>query len=165
MKGYYHNEEASAEALRDGWFHTGDLGKLAKNGALVITGRKKSMIVATNGKKIFPEELEAYLEKNDIVKESFVYADDKNGKQIIVAAVYPDEGAVVKELGLQPTDEGFMEAQKELFSALVSRINASFPAYKHISRLVIRKTPFEKTTTQKIRRNAEGNKNETDAIV
>ena len=165
MKGYYHNEEASAEALRDGWFHTGDLGKLAKNGALVITGRKKSMIVATNGKKIFPEELEAYLEKNDVVKESFVYADDKNGKQIIVAAVYPDEGAVVKTLGLQPTDEGFVQAQKELFSALVSRINASFPAYKHISRLVLRKTPFEKTTTQKIRRNAEGNKNETDAEV
>ncbi len=165
MKGYYRNEEATEEALRDGWFHTGDLGKMEKNGAFVITGRKKSMIVANNGKKIFPEELEAYLEKNEVVKEAFAYAEDKNGKQIIVAAVYPDEAAVAKELGLAPTDEGYMDAQKELFSSLISHINASFPAYKHISKLVIRKTPFEKTTTQKIRRNAEGNKNETDEAV
>lgn len=165
MKGYYRNEEATAEALRDGWFHTGDLGKVAKNGAFIITGRKKSMIVANNGKKIFPEELEAYLEKDEIVGEAFVYAEDKNGKQIIVAAVYPNETAVAKAVGLEPTDEGFGEAQKQLFSSLISRINASFPVYKHISKLIIRKTPFEKTTTQKIRRNAEGNKNETDAEI
>ena len=76
MLGYYNNESATAQAFKEGWFCTGDLGRFSKDGSLFITGRKKDLIVLSNGKKVFPEEIEALINKIDIVEESMVYEDN-----------------------------------------------------------------------------------------
>ena len=76
MLGYYHNEEATAEAIRDGWLYTGDYGYMDKDGFLYVSGRKKSVIVTKNGKNIFPEEVEYYLSKSDYIEEVLVHGVD-----------------------------------------------------------------------------------------
>ena len=80
MLGYYKNEEATKEAIVDGWFHTGDIGYIDKEGYITITGRKKDMIVLKNGKKIFPEEIESLINKLPYVSESMVFGKIKNTK-------------------------------------------------------------------------------------
>ncbi len=157
MLGYYKNEEATNEVLTDGWFHTGDLGMRLKNGAFRITGRKKSMIVSPTGKKIFPEELEAYFYKDATVNECMVYAEEKDGNQQIVVSVYPDSAEMTRVLGLSPEDPDFAAGQRAHLLGLVKSVNGLFPVYKHIRKLVIRREEFEKTTTRKIKRSAPEN--------
>ncbi|MBP3917780.1 MAG: AMP-binding protein [Clostridia bacterium] len=160
MLGYYKNPDATAEVLRDGWFHTGDLACQKKNGAYKITGRMKSMIVSPNGKKIFPEELEAYLMRYPVISECMVYAEEKNGVPQICAAVYPDKAEVAALIGENEVDSASMEKLRIVLYDLVREVNQSLPPYKHIRRLVIRKNEFLKTTTKKIRRSDPEN---TDA--
>jgi long-chain acyl-CoA synthetase len=76
MMGYYKNEELTNTVLKDGWFYTGDLGYKDKDGFFYITGRKKNVIVTKNGKNIFPEEVESYLNKSPYILESLVYEKD-----------------------------------------------------------------------------------------
>ena len=168
MLGYYNNEEATAEVLRDGWFHTGDLAMQTPTGAYRITGRMKSMIVSPTGKKIFPEELEAYFMKNPLVAECLVYAEEKNEGQTLCVAVYPDKAELIKLLELDPdTDLAALSEEdtaraKTLLLDIVRSVNTAFPAYKHIRKLVIRKTEFLKTTTRKITRNAPENASDAE---
>lgn len=160
MLGYYKNPEETARVMtHDGYFRTGDLARQKPNGAYQIAGRAKSMIVSPGGKKIFPEELELYLEKSEYIKESLVYEEnDENGRRI-VAAVITDEENVSSKLGMKPTDKGYLEAEKQLISKTVKDVNAQFPNYKHIGKICIRKKDFVKTTTKKIKRNAPDNVN------
>ncbi|MGM9625304.1 MAG: AMP-binding protein, partial [Eubacteriales bacterium] len=109
MLGYYRNPDATAEVLRDGWFYTGDLAQVTKSGAYRITGRQKSMIVSQTGKKIFPEELESYLQRSPVIAECMVYAEEKNGVQQICAAVYPDKTETEKVLGISDNDAQYTE--------------------------------------------------------
>ena len=74
MLGYYQNEEATNEVLKDGWFYTGDLARIDEEGYIFICGRKKSVIVLKNGKNIFPEEMEGLINRIEGVKESFIFA-------------------------------------------------------------------------------------------
>ena len=93
MKGYYKDPEATAAVIdADGWFHTGDVGEInPKNNCLTITGRLKSMIVLSNGKKIFPEEIEFLLNQNPVVRESLVWGEmDANGEVVVAAKVVLD---------------------------------------------------------------------------
>lgn len=76
MLGYYNDEEATKEVLEDGWFRTGDLAKIDEDGYIFICGRKKSVIVLKNGKNIFPEEMEALVNKIEGVKESFILVNN-----------------------------------------------------------------------------------------
>ena len=153
MLGYYENEEATKEALKDGWFHTGDLGYQDKDGYIFITGRKKDMIVLKNGKKVFPEEVEAMVNKIDLVKESMVFGmpneSNKNDVKLTVKVVY-DENVAKEEY------EGKSEEElKEIIWEQIKEINKTFPPYKYIKNMILTDKELIKTTTLKIKRNEE----------
>ncbi len=134
MLGYYKKPEQTAEAIVDGWFHTGDYGYMNKKGQLLITGRKKNIIVLDNGKNIYPEELEKYIYTLPYVKDAVVYDSDDNGKLVLCAEIYAD-----KEL-LGDTD----------VNADVCGVLAELPSYKQISKIVMRDEEFPKNASQKI---------------
>lgn len=156
MLGYYENPELTAQVIKDGWFHTGDLGYLDSEGFLYITGRKKNVIVTYNGKNIFPEEIELHLDRSEWIAESMVVGEEGADQETrIKAFLYLNEEKVLselKQLGLSPDSP---EAEKEinrLVGEEINRINLTLSSYKRIRRYVIRKTEFVKTTTRKIRR-------------
>lgn len=151
MIGYYNMPEETAKAIQDGWFHTGDLGKIDNNGYLYITGRCKSVIVTKNGKNIYPEEVEYYLNDNPLISESLVLGiqKDHDDETYINAQIYPNIEAMTEYLkGSVPTKEEI----KKMMSDVVANVNSKLPNYKHIKNFVIRDHEFEKTTTQKIKR-------------
>ena len=153
MLGYYEMPELTNEVLKDGWFHTGDLGFFDKDGLLYITGRSKSMIVLKNGKKIFPEELETLLNRIDLVEECMVFGledeKDKNDIKLAVKVVYNKE--IIKEKYNYKTEE---ELKKILWDK-IKEVNTTFPRYKHIQHLVTSYDELIKTTTKKIKRQEE----------
>ena len=157
MLGYYENKEATDEVLKDGWFYTGDYGRLSEDGFIRFEGRKKNIIIAKNGKNVYPEELETMLSKSDYVAECMVYGhEDEEGETQIHAQIFPDMSAIELKLGSNP-DEAKV---KELIQSVVDDVNKNNPVWKYIRKTIIRKTEFEKTTTKKIKRFAEANKEE-----
>ena len=153
MLGYYNNEEANKESLKDGWFYTGDLGYFDKDNFLYISGRCKSVIVLKNGKNIFPEEMETLVNRIDGVKESMIYGKPEEGNEddvkICVKIVYDKE--IMKEThGLE--DE---EKIKEYMWQKVKEINKTMPTYKYIKEVIVTDEELIKTTTQKIKRHEE----------
>ena len=157
MLGYYNNPEATANVMKDGWFHTGDLGKIDENGYLYITGRCKSVIVTKNGKNIYPEEVEYYLNDNPLISEALVQGiqEDNDDETYIKAQIYPNLEAISEYLkGSVPTKEEI----KKIISDVVSSVNSKLPNYKHIKGFIIRDKEFEKTTTQKVKRYGENMK-------
>ena len=146
MKGYYKNQAQTDKVMVDGWFYTGDLGYKDKNGNYHITGRCKNVIVTTNGKNVYPEELEYYLSKESVVDECVVYCE---GDDIISAEILPSMDDVEKKLRKQaPSDDEIHAAVKEA----VRGVNKNLPGYKRIRKVTIRKEAFDKTTTHKIKR-------------
>lgn len=151
MLGYYEDEEKTKQTIIDGWFHTGDLGKIDKNGYLYITGRCKSVIVTKNGKNIYPEEVEYYLNDNPLISEALVLGVQKENddETYINAQIYPNIEAITEHLkGSVPTKEEIWK----IISDVVSNVNNKLPNYKHIKSFGIRDKEFEKTTTKKIKR-------------
>lgn len=149
MLGYYENEEATNEVLQDGWFNTGDLGYIDKDGFLFITGRKKDMIVLKNGKKIFPEEVETLVNHIDGVAESIIYGVSEDGgisfDKIMCKAVYDK-------------NEFKDKTEEEIYEFIwqrIKEINKTLPMYKYIKGLTLTDVPLIKTTTNKIKRNEE----------
>jgi len=102
MIGYYENEEATKEVLKDGWFYTGDLGYIDEDGFIYVSGRKKNVIITKNGKNIYPEELETLLNESKYIKESMVYEKDKEGDKKIVAAIVVDKEVLDEECRGRP---------------------------------------------------------------
>ncbi len=139
MLGYYQNPEETAAAFRDGWFCTGDLGFLDEEGFLHITGRKKNLIILSNGENVSPEELEALFARIPYVKEVVVYAHN----QVITAEIYPDLDAAQRD--------GIADVQAQI-QAGVEEQNSKLPQYKQAQSVLFRDTEFEKTTTKKIKR-------------
>ena len=151
MLGYYEDEEKTKQTIIDGWFHTGDLGKIDENGYLYITGRCKSVIVTKNGKNIYPEEVEYYLNNNPLISEALVLGIQKENddETYINAQIYPNIEAITEHLkGSVPTKEEIWK----IISDVVSNVNNKLPNYKHIKSFGIRDKEFEKTTTRKIKR-------------
>lgn len=146
MKGYYKLEEATKEAFDGDWFKTGDYGKFNSRNQLMITGRKKNLIVLSNGKNIFPEEIENYIMSIDYIKEAVVYAvrDSKGDEKHLRAEVFLDSDAVEK----MNVSDIASKLREDIDSA-----TAELPSYKKITEIKIRDTEFEKTTTNKIKRN------------
>lgn len=149
MLGYYHNQQATDEAIQDGWFHTGDLAYQDEDGFFHITGRKKNVIVLKNGKNIFPEELETLLNRETYVLESMVVGeyDPQDGETYLHAQIVPDYEAIKGELG-----ETTKEQLQKLAQQAVENVNRQNPLYKYIRRCSVRETEFVKTTTKKIKR-------------
>lgn len=150
MLGYYKQPEMTAEVIRDGWFYTGDLGYLDKDGFLFITGRKKNVIVTSNGKNIFPEELETYLGRTPYVAESVVvgYMNPKKKDYDIVAIIRPDLDRMVEDFGADYTRD---QLETELKKA-ISEVNGIVQSYKRIETFVLRDEEFPKNTSRKIKR-------------
>lgn len=145
MLGYFNNPEATAEVFdKDGYFHTGDYGRLDEEGWIYITGRKKNLIILSNGKNIYPEELEADLQKIEGVSEVVVYAGEskvQKDKITIVAEIYPDFD-LLKARGV--------ENPQSYFDDQVKLINSKLPVYKAIKCVKLRDTEFQKNTSRKI---------------
>lgn len=155
MLGYYENQEATDEVIKDGWFYTGDYGKVGEDGFIRFEGRKKNIIIAKNGKNVYPEELETMLSRSDYVNECMVYGhEDEDGETYIHAQIFPDMSAVELKLGTNPDEEKV----KELIQSVVDDVNKNNPVWKYIRKTIVRKEEFEKTTTKKIKRFAEANK-------
>ena len=150
-KGYYRNEKATSETLKDGWLYTGDLGYLDEDGFLHINGRKKSVIVTPNGKNVYPEEIEAVLNRSPYILESLVWGGPaQTPSQVEVQAVIvPATETFDREFGALHDHK---EKMQELIAAEVKNCCRKLASYKRIKRFTLRMQEFEKTTTRKIRR-------------
>ena len=150
MMGYYEDEKATNEVIKDGWFYTGDLARIDKEGYIYICGRKKSVIVLKNGKNIFPEEMENLVNKIEGVTESFIFgkqlSEDKENIKINVKIVF--DRKTVEDVYKVKTDEEIYEA----ISTKIKEINKTMPKYKAIRGMILTETPLIKTTTNKIKR-------------
>ena len=151
MLGYYENEEATREVIdEDGFFHTGDLGRVDSKNHFYISGRSKNVIVTDNGKNIFPEELEYRLGLNEVVADSLVYGGtDKKGKLAVMAKIFPNYAEIKTKLGKEDVTD---EEVESVIREAVDKTNRAVPNFKRITQFTIRKTEFIKTTTAKIQR-------------
>lgn len=150
MLGYYNMQEETNKVLKNGWFYTGDLGKIDENGFLYITGRCKSVIITKNGKNIYPEEIEYYLNDNEFISESIVLGATKENddETYVYAKIFPNIDAISEKLNISPSADDI----NKIISKVISDINSKMPNYKHIKKFFITDKEFEKTTTQKIKR-------------
>ena len=152
MLGYYENEEANGEVFdNNGWFHTGDLARIDKDGYIFISGRKKFVIVLKNGKNVYPEEIESLIDRSNLIKESMVYGmpDDDGDVTIGVKVVY-DKEYIQNELG----DIAEEEIRERIWT-WVKEVNKTLPKYKYVKSLILTDEELTKTTTLKIKRNIE----------
>jgi len=139
MLGYYNDEENTNAVLKNGYFHTGDMGYMDKDGYLYITGRKKNVIVLNNGKNVFPEELEMLISNSDYVKECIVYNDAECGKDCITAKIVYNKDFSLEEL-------------RKKIKEHIDSLNERLISYKQIKKYDLTDVEMEKTTTLKIKR-------------
>lgn len=145
MKGYLDDDEADREVFVNGWFNTGDLARIDEEGYIFLTGRKKNVIVLKNGKNIYPEEIESIIDGIPYITENVVMGEKVGDDYRLVAHIVydPDADAV--------RGKSVAEVQA-IADADIEKISAEMPGYKRIKQVYIRTEPFEKTTTQKIKR-------------
>lgn len=150
MLGYYENEKVNKNSLQDGWFYTGDLAKIDKEGYIFICGRKKSVIVLKNGKNIFPEEMENLVNKIEGIKESFIFgkiqSNDENNIKINVKIVFDRD--IIKDVYKVEKDEDIYK----VLSKKIKEVNQTMPSYKAIRGIMLTEEPLIRTTTNKIKR-------------
>ena len=151
MLGYYNNEKATKEVLKDGWFSTGDYGYLDDDGFLYITGRKKDVIVLRNGENVYPQEIEFLINKLPYVKESLVYQREQSKTDTMLCAKIVYDVDLIKEAFGEKSEE---EYQEEIWKQ-IKEINKDLPLFKHIKKIKITTEELEKTTTQKVKRYKE----------
>ena len=145
MMGYYKDPERTEKVLKDGWFNTEDYGKVNDKGQLVINGRKKNVIVLSNGKNIYPEEIENYVLRIPYVLETIVKPiKNQNGQEVALCAEVFLNSEKVEEMQIEKVEE---QLKKD-----ITKETKELPSYKHITKVEIRKTEFAKTTTNKIKR-------------
>lgn len=149
MLGYYNRPDLTAEVMtEDGWFRTGDYGYIGKDNYIYITGRKKNIIIASNGKNVFPEEIEEYFESIPLVEEVVVVGREceKTGDTIIAAVVVPNK---------EECDAHGLHEDETIYEAInheVHLLNQKLESFKHIGVVELRHEPFEKTAARKIKR-------------
>ena len=159
MQGYYHKPEATAEVIVDGWFHTGDIGRLDEDGYLTITDRKKEIIVTAGGKNVAPTPIEAELKRSPIVAEAVLIG---NRRPCITALLVPDFDALAHELGTPAGAEAREDVAgrsdvKRRLEAVVAAVNADLPRHEQIKEFAALPAEFsiatgELTPTLKVKR-------------
>ena len=153
MMGYYKNEAATAKVIKDGWFHTGDLGYFDADGFVYITGRCKNVIVTKNGKNIFPEEIETLLGRSRYIKEALVHGEnDASGDISVFATIVPDMEKLQEEKAVLNISDPMV---REIILSEIKTINKTLILYKHIKNFDLREEEFSKTTSKKIKRHLE----------
>ncbi len=150
MLGYFRMPRRTQEVIRDGWYYTGDMGYIDDDGFLHVLGRLQNVIAASDGKKIFPEELEVLLCRSPFVKEAVVVPLQGNGEKEprVTALIYPDMEQIAERYG----DGASREQVEILLRRAVAEVNGSLPDYKRIASFQLRETEFPKTPTRKIKR-------------
>ena len=144
MQGFYKNEEATKEVLKDGWFYTGDIGYMDKDNFLYITGRLKDVIITKSGKNVYPDEVEASYRKITGIKELCVFGyQNAEGDEEVFAAVIPDE---------QHFAGSDQETIRETIKRRLARRSLLLPSYKRIRDFIIWEGEFPKTSTRKIKK-------------
>lgn len=151
MKGYHNQPEMTAEVIdADGWLHTGDIAKIDKHGHIYITGRIKNMIVLNGGKKVFPEEIEAILEKSNYISEVCVLGTSrtfgsKDGTEEVTAVVVP-KTELYNTYSQEDVDK--------MIRVDIKSLSKNLAQYKHPTNVIISREELPKTTTRKIKRNS-----------
>ncbi|MBE7702870.1 MAG: hypothetical protein E7Z89_02335 [Cyanobacteria bacterium SIG28] len=149
MKGYHNQPEMTAEVIdSDGWLHTGDIAKITRDGHIYITGRIKNMIVLSGGKKVFPEEVEAVLEKSPYFAEVCVLGmkrtfGAKDGTEEVVAVIVPRDDFAAKY---------DWETVEKMVREEVKKLSLQLTSYKRPVNIVVHKEPLPRTTTRKVKR-------------
>ena len=149
--GYYENEEATKEALRDGWFYTGDLGYIDKDNFVFLTGRKKNMIVLKNGKKVFPEEFEYLINDLDEVKECMVFGLPKENDDLLLSVKVQYDKEYMEKTYPGKTIEDY----EKIIWDKIKEINKTVPKYKYIKNMILTDEDFIVTSTAKVKRYEE----------
>ncbi len=146
MLGYFEDPDTTKEVFaEDGWFRTGDLGYMDKDNYIYITGRKKNLILGSNGKNIFPEEIEEHLAVCNLIGECVVVGRTReNDNLVLTAVIYPNPDLIA--------DEWSTEEITKQIKAQITEVNKHLPVYKQVREIELRTTPFEKTTSKKIKR-------------
>ena len=152
MLGYYNNDEANEECFtKDGWFRTGDLARIDKEGYIYISGRKKFVIVLKNGKNVYPEEIETLILKNELISECMVFGlPAQDGDVTISVKVVPNKQVI--ETNYKDNTE---EEIKEIIWNWIKEVNKTMPKYKYVKKLILSDEELIKTTTLKIKRKIE----------
>ena len=153
MMGYYEDPELTATVLKDGWFYSGDIGYEDKDGFFYITGRKKNVIITKNGKNVFPEEVEAYLNKSPYILESMVVEKETKDEEDVklYGIIVPNYEEIKKLWNKEELDK---EEVQKLIAEEVKKANRQMPIYKAVKDFEVRETELVKTTTKKIKRSA-----------
>jgi long-chain acyl-CoA synthetase len=157
MKGYWNKPDATAEAIRDGWLFTGDLGSLDADGYLKITGRKKELLVLSNGKKVVPTHIEGLLVADDCIDQAVVYGE---GRNFLTALLVPQWDNLRRSLGVKGTDDELAKslAVHQFLEKRVGQCLADVAGYEHVRKFIVMAQPFtvaadELTVSLKTRRN------------
>ncbi len=150
MKGYYKDPDKTADVLsKDGWFKSGDLGLIDKDGYLFLKGRSKNVIIGSNGKNIYPEEIESVINENPYVLESLVFESEKK----LIARVHLNYEELDREFNLQNVKE--LEARKkidDLLNEILITVNKRVSTFSKLNKIIEQPEQFEKTPTKKIKR-------------
>ena len=160
MVGYYNNPEATAAVIRDGWFHTGDIGRLDADGYLSITDRKKELIVTAGGKNVAPQPIEALLKRDPIVAEALLVGDRR---RFVSALLVPDFVTLAKRLAVDGLAPGTLEELvrredvERIFQPIVDQANRELASYEQVKRFALLPAEFsvatgELTPTLKLKR-------------
>jgi long-chain acyl-CoA synthetase len=161
MAGYLNKPQATADVLKDGWFHTGDIGTLDADGHVRITDRKKDLIVTSGGKKIAPQPIEAVLKRNPLVGETVLLGE---ARKYAVALIVPDFTALerrLKDLGRPPSESRAELVARgdvlELYQEVVDALNRELSQFERIKRIALLPAEFtvesgELTPTLKVKR-------------